>query len=430
MRKKMKEEMIAIKEIFLFSFEALRDRKVRSILTVLMVMVGSSLLVAVNGLGTGFTFFFNKQFENLAPNILFINSAQQDPNTGGISSGPPPAPKIVLNSAVMSRITSLPFVNEVIPSFQGEITLISQGETKTTNSFAIDPSKLVVVSPTLEYEEGSSIRPSDPNAIIIPSDVALPPGEENQFLTIGESVRAEYSYIDPTSAKEKKETKNFVVSAIMKRTGNPTVDNAVVINTVTGNSLFQKTGKYDSLIVVAQSSDLVSLVEEEIRSLYGNNIGITTVEAIIQTIQEFTSGISTFLLSIAIISLIVGAVGTVTTLYTSVVERTREIGTLKALGAKNRDILALFLTESFLIGVIGATIGILIGIGGGYILASIGSQNEDPITPIYLASNLATVWLISVVLSTYSRTLTFFKSIKNITHRSFETSIVIFIYLQ
>ena len=406
--------MIAIKEIFLFSFEALKDRKVRSILTILMVMVGSSLLVAVNGLGTGFTFFFNKQFENLAPNILFINSAQQDPNTGGIASGPPPAPKIVLNSAVMSRITSLPFVNEVIPTFQGEITLISQGETITTNSFAIDPSKLLIVSPTLEYEEGSSIRPSDPNAIIIPSDVALPPGEENQFLTIGESVRAEYSYIDPTTAKEKKETKNFVVSAIMKRTGNPTVDNAVVINTVTGNSLFQKTGKYDSLIVVAQSSDLVSLVEEEIRSLYGNNIGITTVEAIIQTIQEFPSGISSFLLSIAIISLVVGAVGTVTTLYTSVVERTREIGTLKALGAKDRDILALFLTESFLIGVIGATIGILIGIGGGYVLSSIGSQNEDPITPVYLASNLATVWIVSVVLSTLAGLLPSLKASKTL----------------
>ena len=406
--------MISIKEIFLFSFEALKDRRVRSILTILMVMVGSSLLVAVNGLGTGFTFFFNKQFENLAPNILFINSAQQDPNTGGIASGPPPAPKIVLNSAVMSRISSLPFVNEIIPTFQGEITLISQGETITTNSFAIDPSKLLVVSPTLEYEEGSSIRPSDPNAIIIPSDVALPPGEENQFLTIGESVRAEYSYIDPTTAKEKIETKNFVVSAIMKRTGNPTVDNGVVINTVTGNSLFQKTGKYDSLIVVAQSSDLVSLVEEEIRALYGNNIGITTVEAIIQTIQEFTSGISSFLLSIAIISLVVGAVGTVTTLYTSVVERTREIGTLKALGAKNRDILALFLTESFLIGVIGATIGIVIGIGGGYILSSIGSQNEDPITPVYLASNLATVWIVSVVLSTLAGLLPSLKASKTL----------------
>ena len=201
--------MIQIKEIFLFSFEALKDRKIRSILTILMVMVGSSLLVAVNGLGTGFTFFFNKQFENLAPNILFINSAQQDPDTGGIASGPPPAPKIVLNSAVMSRINSLPFVEEVIPTFQGEITLISQGESRTTNSFAIDPSKLLVVSPTLEYEEGSSIRPSDPNAIIIPSDVAFPPGEENQFLTIGETVKARVHIYRSNYCKGEKRNKEF-----------------------------------------------------------------------------------------------------------------------------------------------------------------------------------------------------------------------------
>jgi putative ABC transport system permease protein len=405
-----------IKEVFLFAFEALRDRKVRSILTILMVVVGSSLLVAVSGLGAGFTFFFNKQFENLAPNVLFISSSQQNLQAGGLSGGPPPAPKIVLNSAVMNRINSLPSVNEVIPSFQAEITLISQDESRTTTAFSIDPTKLLLITPTLEFEEGSSIRPSDPNAIIIPSDVALPPGEENQFLTLGESVRAEYSYVDPTTAKEKKETKNFVVSAIMKRTGNPTVDNAVIFNIVTGNTLFQKTNKYDSLIVMAQSADLVSLVEEEIRSLYGNNIGITTVEAILETIREFTSGISSFLLTIAIISLVVGAVGTVTTLYTSVVERTREIGTLKALGATKINILAFFLTESLLIGLIGATLGILIGIGGGYVLSSLASQNENdqPITPIYLAENLLIVWIISVILSTVAGLLPSLKASKTL----------------
>jgi putative ABC transport system permease protein len=316
----------------------------------------------------------------------------------------------------MNRINSLPSVNEVIPSFQAEITLISQDESRTTTAFSIDPTKLLLITPTLEFEEGSSIRPSDPNAIIIPSDVALPPGEENQFLTLGESVRAEYSYVDPTTAKEKKETKNFVVSAIMKRTGNPTVDNAVIFNIVTGNTLFQKTNKYDSLIVMAQSADLVSLVEEEIRSLYGNNIGITTVEAILETIREFTSGISSFLLTIAIISLVVGAVGTVTTLYTSVVERTREIGTLKALGATKINILAFFLTESLLIGLIGATLGILIGIGGGYVLSSLASQNENdqPITPIYLAENLLIVWIISVILSTVAGLLPSLKASKTL----------------
>jgi putative ABC transport system permease protein len=405
-----------IKEIFLFAFEALRDRKVRSILTILMVMVGSALLVAVSGLGTGFTFFFNKQFENLAPNVLFISSSQQNLEAGGLSGGPPPAPKIVLNSAVMNRINSLPSVNEVFPSFQSEVTLISQGESRTANAFSIDPTKLLLVTPTLEFEEGSLIKPSDPNAIIIPSDVALPPGEENEFLTLGESVRAEYSYIDPTTAKEKKETKNFVVSAIMKRTGNPTVDNAVIFNIITGNTLFQKANKYDSLIVMAQSADLVSVVEEEIRSLYGNNIGITTVEAILETIREFTSGISSFLLTIAIISLVVGAVGTVTTLYTSVAERTREIGTLKALGATNMNILALFLTESILIGLIGATFGILIGIGAGYLLSTGTSQNENdqPITPIYLAENLLSVWIVSVLLSTVSGLLPSMKASKTL----------------
>ncbi|HET8857386.1 MAG TPA: ABC transporter permease [Nitrososphaeraceae archaeon] len=405
-----------IKEIFLFAFEALRDRKVRSILTILMVMVGSALLVAVSGLGTGFTFFFNKQFENLAPNVLFISSSQQNLEAGGLSGGPPPAPKIVLNSAVMNRINSLPSVNEVFPSFQSEVTLISQGESRTTNAFSIDPTKLLLVTPTLEFEEGSLIKPSDPNAIIIPSDVALPPGEENEFLTLGESVKAEYSYIDPTTAKEKKETKNFVVSAIMKRTGNPTVDNAVIFNIITGNTLFQKANKYDSLIVMAQSADLVSVVEEEIRSLYGNNIGITTVEAILETIREFTSGISSFLLTIAIISLVVGAVGTVTTLYTSVAERTREIGTLKALGATNMNILALFLTESILIGLIGATFGILIGIGAGYLLSTGTSQNENnqPITPIYLAENLLSVWIVSVLLSTVSGLLPSMKASKTL----------------
>ena len=84
------------------------------------------------------------------------------------------------------------------------------------------------------------------------------------------------------------------------------------------------------------------------------------------------------------------------------------------MGAKNIDILALFLTESLLIGIIGATFGILIGIGGGYILSSIGSQNDEPIIPIYLVGNLATVWIVSVVLSTLAGLLPSLKASKTL----------------
>ena len=187
----------------------------------------------------------------------------------------------------------------------------------------------------------------------------------------------------------------------MKPTGNPTVDNGIVINLQAGNSLLQKSGKYDSFFVIAQTTDFVDLVEQEIRSLYGNNIGITTVKAILKTIQQFTAGITAFLTSIGVIALIVGAVGVITTLYTSVVERTSEIGTLKAIGAENKHILSLFLAEALLIGIFGASIGLLTGIGFGYGLGAIigSSGNGPPSPPIYLASAMTMIWILSVGLS-------------------------------
>ncbi len=156
-----------------------------------------------------------------------------------------------------------------------------------------------------------------------------------------------------------------------------------------------------SLFVIAKTSDYVESVEQEIRHLYGNNIGITTVKAILKTIQQFTAGISAFLTSIGIVALIVGAVGVITTLYTSVIERTREIGTLKAIGAQDRIILILFLFEALLIGVFGATIGLGTGIGFGYALSSVmktsGGGSTNP--PLYLLDSMLRVWFISVGLS-------------------------------
>ena len=104
-------------------------------------------------------------------------------------------------------------------------------------------------------------------------------------------------------------------------------------------------------------------------------------------------------MSIAVISLIVGAVGIITTLYTSVIERIREIGTLKALGARNIHIMLFFIMEALIIGSIGATIGLLAGMGGGFILTRLGPGEGPPLDPVYLPTDMAMVWVISVVLS-------------------------------
>ena len=420
-------------EMFTLSFESLKERKVKSALTIVMVMVGSSLLVAVNGIGAGFVDFFNQQFSNLAPNLLFVSSVQQNQDNGGGggiggAGSPPPSAKITLNTAVVNRINSLPFIDEVIPSYQSQITIESQGKSKTHSVLSLDPTKLLVIAPTLEFEEGSAIRQNDPSAIIVAKDIANPPGEDTPFITLGQSVRVSYSFVDANTGKPEEDTKNFVVRGIMMSTGNPTIDGAVVINKDSGNSFLQKSGKFDSLFVAAQSSDFVDIVEREIRQLYGNDIGITTVKAILKTIEQFTGGINAFLSSIAIVSLVVGAVGIITTLYTSVIERIKEIGTLKAIGAQNRNILTLFLIEALLIGIFGATFGLVAGIGMGYGLSaafgsagnssSTGTDDEDNtgnniddsqedaqsnnssgLSPVYLVQDMVRVWVISVILS-------------------------------
>jgi len=393
-----------IKEIFVLSFDALRERKMKSILTIIMVMVGSSLMVAVGGISAGFGGFFSKQLSNLAANIIFINPAQVQQGGGGPAVGPPPTPKITLNAAVENRLKSLPFVDDVIPSYQSQVILQSQGDSKEYQVFSMDPQKLTVLSPTLEFVQGSTVRQNDPSSLIVSNDLANPPGEDTPFLKLYQTVKATYTFVDPTTGKRESDSKSFVVRGIIKQTGNPNIDNSAVIDTDVGNALFHKSGKFDSLIVVARSGIYVDTIEQEIRKLYGNDIGITTVKAIIKTVQQFTGGISAFLLSIAIVSLVVGAVGIITTLYTSVVERTREIGTMKAIGAKSKHILALFLTEAFMIGIFGASLGILGGIAGAYILSAglagnNGGGSQSHIAPIFLATDMTRVWLTSASLS-------------------------------
>lgn len=406
-----------IKEIFILSFQALKERKIRSLLTIVMVMAGTSLLVAVNGVGAGFTEFFNKQFSNLAPNILFVTSGQEQGSTtvgstegGGGSAGT----KITLNSAVINRIESLPFIDKVIPSYQSQVLMTSRGEEKSSAALSIDPNNLFVIAPTLELQSGSQLKQNDPSAIILADNIANPPGQDNPFVTIGETIELEYSFIDDTTGEQETISKNFLVTGIMEPTGNPTIDGAAVINLDAGDALFQKAGKYDSLFVVASSTELVDVVEEEIKKLYGNDIGVTTVKAILETIEQFTGGITSFLLSIAIISLVVGAVGIITTLYTSVVERIREIGTLKAIGAQSSNILTMFVLEALIIGMLGATMGLLGGIGGGYALSQATPRNEGdpPLIPLFFISDMVTVWFISVALSVIAGLLPAWKASK------------------
>lgn len=406
--------MMQISEIYLISLEALKDRKVRSALTILMVVVGSSLMVALNGLTAGFGVFIERQFSNLATNVLTLSTTPQGRAGGGFGgagggTSETGTSAITFNSAVVNNIKSLPLVSDVIPTYTGRVTLESQGTTISASVFSVDFSKLSVIAPTLQFTDGSSIKSNDPTAILVANSIANPDGRTTPFLIVGQTVKVTYSFVDPYTGKNQQEVRSFIVRGIMQQTGNFNIDRAVIISPDAANSLLHKNGRFDTLMVAASSADDVNATQDEIKSVYGNNIGISTPQAQLHTRQQFTTGFSSFIMAIALVALVVGAVGIVTSLYTSVNERIREIGTIKAIGALNKDILLIFLSEASIIGVIGATVGLVVGIGAGYLLTNIisvgvpgirsGGSGSQSIPPVYLPGDLIYVWGLSVALS-------------------------------
>ena len=154
------------------------------------------------------------------------------------------------------------------------------------------------------------------------------------------------------------------------------------------------------IIVVTTSSETVLKVENSIKEVYGKNLGVTSPKAIIETIQEFIAGVSVFTSAIAMVSLIVAAVGVMTTLYTSTVERTREIGLLKALGFKNHSILLVFIIEAAIVGMMGAVIGLALGSVLSIVLMTTGTGLMlEGVTPVFLLEDLAFVWSLAVGIS-------------------------------
>ena len=424
--KRKQGKNMKVTETFRISFKALGDRKVRTSLTILMVIVGSSLMVTLNGIVAGLGQFATDVFNRLAPNILFITSIPTDGprrGDGADNGGPPsflsqgliPVPAITLDQTVVGRLESLAHVSAVIPSYQARITIAVENRSQSASVLSVQPENLKIIAPALEFREGSTMNPIDESAIYLPSLIANnlrgePPeaaaAADNDGSTaaimIGQQVNVTYTYIDLATASRQSQSEVFTVAGIMKPVGNPTIDRAVVFNLDAGNKLLQKSGRYDSLFVAAESTDHVTQVEKEIRNLYGSDIGITTSKAILQSIGEFTAGFGSVISSIALVALLVGSVGIVTTMYTSVTERTREIGVMKAIGARDRNVLALFLAEAAIIGIIGASIGLVVGVLGGYGVLSLFASNLLPsseVTPHYPLSDLARVWAISLGLS-------------------------------
>ncbi len=347
-------------QIFRLSFEALKERRVRTGLTILMVIMGASLLVALNGTGNGFTNFVDSQFSSLGANVLIIT---------------PRSESIDIDDALAKQISNIEGVSESVPYVQQISTLRSQGTDQTTIVVGIEQTKLKLLFPSMSFEAGTYVSPTDGVGIVLGNELSRLPDKSGVFASQGGTVTVVYQGYE--NQKPTLKERSFVVRGQLNYIGSGVIpaDQMSFVSTDAAQKMFSRGDSYDGLYVISKSPDLNEAVLEAIRQQYGNDLVIISPQQISAVIDQVSGGIYLFINVVAMVSLMVASVGIVTTLQTSVMERVKEIGLLKSLGFNRRLILSLFLFEAIIIGVVGGLIGVFLGVGLSQGMSALLGQN-------------------------------------------------------
>jgi len=222
---------------------------------------------------------------------------------------------------------------------------------------------------TFVSETGNIPLPPSNDTIVVGQRVSDPWKNGTLFCSAGDDVGIIWT--NATVIPAKNETYTGHVAAVLQEIGGFGVgpsDSGVYIPISKAESFFG-TDECDMIIVKLKNDDEATIdsVSKIIKDAFSNEVSVTSATAVLNILSSVFSIIQLFLGGIAAISLLVAGIGIMNIMIVSLMERTREIGILKALGMKSRTVLMVFLGESAIIGLMGA----VFGIASGWVLANI-----------------------------------------------------------
>jgi len=350
-------------EAFLMAFESIKERKMRSTLTTLGIVIGVAAIVALLSLGEGFRLSVVETFNTMGADVITVLPFASD---GGSRIGRAESINLEIKDVeLVERVDGIEIATGAIIQ---RATIGSGKETMSVTVMGIDMRDFLSLYPGVELAEGKVPKTKRGSFVVLGQLVANPP--TGQFTSAGKKVRLRVL----THSGEYIE-RSFLVTAILNTTGiffPVNLDQAVIMPFETARKTFS-TGKTVSAIMArAEDPSIVEEVSEEIEEMYGEQVTVFSVKIILDAINEVVGILNLVLGGIAAISLFVAGIGILNTMLITVIERTREIGILKAIGAKRKDIALIFLSEAFLVGLTGGTMGIVVGFGFAKVFGSFG----------------------------------------------------------
>ena len=363
---------------------SVRSHRLRSTLTSLGIAVGIAAVVLLVSIGSGIRDFITAQFNQFGTNIIAINPGR--PTTSGMPSGFPSSSTRPLTIADAEALTTLPGVIGVVPIHMGnaEIEAGRRGR------------RSVILGVGSQMNEVFGVDAAV-GRFLPPDDAAAP----RAMAVLGRTLRDElFPQGSALGSRIRIAGERFRVIGVLESKGDTVgfdLDDAVYIPAARSLSMFNQQGLMEIDLIYAEGTGVDSLmaaIKRRLTARHGQeDYSVISQEQMMEVMDRILQTLTGAVAGLGGISLLVGAVGIFTIMTIAVRERTSEIGLLRALGARNDQILALFLGEAAALAAIGGAGGLLVGVGGGQLihLAFPTLPVSTPLYAVVMAMTMATL---------------------------------------
>src|SRR3989344_2500439 len=343
-----------------YALQNFRKRKLRSGLTILSILIGITAIFALLSFGIGIQRYVDTIADEAGRNKLFVQAK---------SIGAPGTDEnFFLSKEDVDFISKIKGVDDISGMYfkAGEIKSDEQKKFYYVIGVDTDNIDFIEESFAVDVLAGRRLKKGDADKAVLGYNYKLKDKIFKNAVKLGDK-------IDINSKK-------FEVIGFHDELGNPQDDANVFVTKEAFESLYPSSKDKFSFIMISSQkgvapSDLAVSIEDKLRKHKDQDEGkedffVQTFEDALATFTTVINVINGMLLLIALVSLVVAFVNIMNTMYTAIIERTKEIGVMKAIGAKNSDILVIFVVEAGLIGLIGGVLGVLLG----YVISSIGGS--------------------------------------------------------
>ncbi|ADI32114.1 ABC transporter permease [Staphylothermus hellenicus] len=345
-----------ISDIIRLAIKTLSEKKVRAVLTIIGIAIGPLALITINSVTSGYSRYIVQQIQGFGQNLVVVMSTDE----------------YTVTEDDLEFLKTINGVVDASPFYSTQGTMRIGGKEEEVFIYAVNYDFLFKAIPSLKISMGEIPSPTEISKCIVGHDIAYN-DEGREVYGLGDVISVKVVKVKSGGELEIKHV-SLAISAILEKYGGAALLNPdkTIFISMNGAEKLLGVKKWSGILLYVKDPSMINNVTNTIRNIYGRSVDVISFLAFAQIASSISSAVGFMTFSASLAAFAVAIAGVAATMITSVIERTREIGVMKALGFTDGQVLVLIIAEGIVMSLIGAVIGISIGVVGAYAMASRG----------------------------------------------------------